>query len=220
MSRIRSKASRRAWLIGAATVLALGTAGAGVVSFELASHPAAQAAQVDMRGNQVRLEPGVAPSAVVVARMKVTLSTGQRFAVPSVGLDVPLGALTAVDNSITPPGFTSAYLIRNFGTTTSAPAAGTVYVVTHSIRGGGVAPGNYLADIHTQQSRVKPGATLDVAGVLYRVTASETVAKTALPTDGTVWANLPNRLVVITCLEKADGTPSTDNLVLFATRIA
>ena len=220
MSSRFSMSSRRVRLSAAVTaiVLVLVLAGAAVWILTQAAGPGAAVAQVDMRGNPVRLDPAVAPSAAVVQRMKVTPTTGDRFVVPSVGLDVPLGALNAVDNSITPPGFTSAYVVRNLGKSITTPTAGTVYVVTHAIRGGGVAPGNYLADIHTQRPRVKPGALIEVAGVNYHVTASVTVPKTALPADRVVWSSVPNRLVVITCLENANGTPSTENLVLFATR--
>ncbi|HEX4401972.1 MAG TPA: hypothetical protein VHZ98_11635 [Galbitalea sp.] len=95
-------------------------------------------------------------------------STGVTLNVPSVGLDVPLGALNAVDGEITPPGFTSAYWVRNLAVPASGGAARTVFVVMHSLRGG-VAPGNYLTNVQTQTSK----AIVKVAGIDYTVTGSQ-----------------------------------------------
>jgi hypothetical protein len=131
---------------------------------------------------------------------------------------VPLGALNGVDGEITPPGFTSAYWVRNLGVPVSGGATGTVFIVMHSLRGGGEAPGNCLANVQTQTSRVKHGAIVEVAGVDYTVTGSELITKTTIFRDSTVWATTPNRLLLITCLEHANGSPSSDNLVITATR--
>jgi hypothetical protein len=171
-----------------------------------------------MRGHPVALDSAATTTVAVESEMKAVPTTGSRFAVPSVRLDVPLGALNAVDHTITPPGFTSAYVVRNLGTTLDAPGAGTIYVVAHSIRGGGVAPGNYLQDTDTETSRVKTGAILHVGNLDYHLTSSEKVTKTQLADNQAIWSDIPNRLVIITCLEHGDGSPSTDNLILTATR--
>jgi hypothetical protein len=107
---------------------------------------------------------------------------------------------------------------RHGRATLEAPGAGTIYVVAHSIRGGGIAPGNYLKDTDTETSRVKPGAAAHVGNLDYHVTSSEKITKTRLGDNQTIWSDIPNHLVVITCLEHADGSPSTDNLILTATR--
>jgi len=145
--------------------------------------------------------------------------TGGQFSVPAVGLDVPLKSLSARDGQITPPGFTSAYWITNRGVPLSQSAEGTVFVVMHSVRGGGVAPGNYLTNIREGTSAVPDGSTIDVAGVSYRVTGWRTILKGGLATDADVWADTPGRLVVITCLERPNGSPSTDNMVIVASRL-
>jgi hypothetical protein len=88
----------------------------------------------------------------------------------------------------------------------------------HSTCRGGIAPGNYLQDTDTETSRVKPGAIVHVGNLDYHVTSSEKITKTQLADDQTIWSNIPNRLIVITCLEHTDGSPSTDNLILTATR--
>jgi hypothetical protein len=170
----------------------------------------------DLRGNAVQLDPGVVP--IPAASSQAKADTGARLIVKSVGLNVPLGALNAVHGEITPPGFTSAYWVRNEGVSTAASSKGTVFVVMHSLRGRGMAPGNYLADVAHQRSKVPGDATVSVAGVDYVVTGSQLISKGTLSQNAAVWANTPNRLLLITCLEHADGSASTDNLVITATR--
>lgn len=216
-ARARRRPRTRAFVAAGALCLILGTPGL-VTLLEGATNPVASSAPLDMRGHPVALDSAAITTVAVETEMKAVPTTGNRFAVPSVRLDVPLGALNAVDHTITPPGFTSAYAVRNLGTTLEAPGAGTVYVVAHSIRGGGIAPGNYLQDTDTETSRVKPGAVVHVGNLDYHVTSSEKITKTQLADDQAIWSDIPNRLVVITCLEHADGSPSTDNLILTATR--
>lgn len=169
----------------------------------------------DMHGNSVVVE-GDFPSPATVAAMDAQSDIGERFHIPSVGLDVPLGALDETAGAITPPEFTSAYLVRNRGESLADASAGTVFVVMHSIRGDGVAPGNYLVDSDAGRSKVVAGATITVGDRSYRVARSITVPKAQLPFESEVWADQPGRLVVITCLKRADGGPAVDNLVLFA----
>lgn len=174
------------------------------------------ASTVDMRGQAVALDPGEAPISAQSSR--AVDDTGSRLLVPSVDLDVPLGALDAVDGQITPPGFTSAYRVRNMGVDPAQSDSGTVFVVMHSLRGGAVGPGNYLIDVDRQRSTVPDGATVIVDGVTFTVTGSSLVSKNRIASESTVWANTPNRLLVITCLQNADGSPSTDNLIITAQR--
>ncbi|MDQ1131225.1 hypothetical protein [Microbacterium sp. SORGH_AS_0888] len=131
---------------------------------------------------------------------------------------MPLGQLNEVDGQITPPGFTSAYQVRNRGVSPEDSAQGTVVVVMHSLRNGAIGPGNYLIDVDQQRSKLAPGAVVVVAGVAYAVTGSELISKDSIAGQSSVWSNTPNRLVLITCLQRPDGSPSTENLVITATR--
>lgn len=198
---------RRRWvflIVGVATALALTGSIVGYVT--------TQSGPVDMQGNRVQAEdvPAAAASASAVP------DTGGQFVVESVGLDVPLGALNAVDGTVEPPGFTSAYRIRNEGVPTKDAAKGTVFVVMHSLRDGGVAPGNSLIDVEHQKAKVGKGTKIQVDGVTYVVTGSQAIEKTDLSKSSTIWADTPNRLVIITCLQRPQGGPSVDNLVIQA----
>lgn len=200
---------RRRWvflIVGVATALAL--------TGSIVGYVAIQSGPVDLRGNRVQAEdvPSAAASASAVP------DTGGQFVVKSVGLDVPLGALNAVDGTVEPPGFTSAYRIRNEGVSTTDSAKGTVFVVMHSLRDGGVGPGNYLIDVEHQKAKVSQGTKIQVDGVTYTVTGSQAVEKRDLSKSSTIWADTPNRLVVITCLQRPQGGPSLDNLVIQAVR--
>ncbi|MCI0158355.1 class F sortase [Leifsonia shinshuensis] len=168
-----------------------------------------------MHGNTVQLDPGVSPAPQAAAR--AVDNAGVRLVVQSVGLNVPLGAINEVDGQIVPPGFSSAYWVRNMGVSIQERASGTVYVVMHSLRNGGVGPGNYLADVAHGRSRLANGATVALDGIEYAVTGSQLIDKAQIAANTVVWANTPDRLILITCLEHANGTPSTQNLVITAT---
>ena len=171
------------------------------------------ATPVDLAGQPVQVD-GPPPNPAASA---VTTGTG-RFQAPSVSLDVPLGSLDVVDDELEPPGFTSAYWVRNLGVAPTDAGSGTVFVVMHSLRGGGVAPGNALIDVDDEQARITDGAEIVVDDVDYRVTRTQTIDKTEIAHDAEVWANTPDRLVVITCLQRPDGKPSTENMVIEAVR--
>ncbi|MBP2459095.1 hypothetical protein ABID70_001662 [Clavibacter michiganensis] len=141
-----------------------------------------------------------------------------RFRAPSVGLDVPLGAVDVVGGVVDPPGFSSAYRVRDLGVAPEDAATGTVFVVMHSVRGGGTGPGDLLIDDRAGSASVAPGAVIEVAGVDYAVGSRRAVPKGELPDDAEVWADTPGRLVVITCLQRPDGSPSRDDMVIEATR--
>ena len=197
-------------LIAAAVILAAGAV--GVIATRAVPAPG----PVDLKGNVVQLDPGDTPSPQILQRMHAVTNTGSRFVVPSVGLDVPLGSLDVVEDEITPPGFTSAYRVDNLGVPLSRAAQGTVFVVMHSLRNGGVGPGNYLIDVDAGTSRVHQGAVIRVGGLTYTVTESQALRKTAVPRDSSLWANTPGRLVVFTCLQVPAQTESVDNMVVFA----
>lgn len=172
------------------------------------------AGPVDMNGNQVRADQAVGSPELAAA----TPSGLGRFSAPSVGLDVPLGALNVVNGRIEPPGFTSAYWVSNLGVSIDNASSGTVFVTMHSLRNGGVGPGNFLIDVDGQKAKIAEGSTITVDGVRYTTTKSETVAAASIGQDSAIWANTPNRLVVITCMQQLQGGVSVENLVIEATR--
>ena len=172
----------------------------------------------DMKGHSVTLDEGSGLTPKVVQEMHATADTGSDFEIPSVGLTVPLGSLQMTSNTITPPGFASAYQVRNLGVAPAHAAEGTVFVAMHSCRNGAICPGNYVIDVQNQKAKVGIGATIDVAGVSYTVTGTQAIGKTSISQDSSVWANTPNRLVVITCLQRPQGGPSVDNMVIIANR--
>lgn len=194
----------------------------GVVTSLTAPRSASPAASVrgptatSMNGKQVVLDPGVVP--ISAKKSHAVADTGKRLIVPSVGLNVPLGAMNEVDGQVTPPGFTSAYRIRNLGVAFTEPASGTVYVAMHSLRNGAIGPGNYLIDVATGTPKVANGAKVVAAGVTYTVSSTAKVLKKDLPHDAALWANTPDRLVLITCLQNPQNIESAYNIVTIATR--
>lgn len=212
----RAAARRRPAVALAACGVALALVGGFLLSHHHDDTP--PSATRDLRGKPVILAPGVVPPAPVVAKMRVNDDVGTRFEVPSVGLDVPLGTLSMVDDNITPPGIDSAYEVRNLGVSPDRAGAGTVFVVMHSLHGGGVGPGNYLIDAARGTTSLARSAAVVVSGVTYKVTGSQAVPLDDLPDRDRVWAAVPNRLVIITCLQTTDGRPATKNLVITAVR--
>ncbi|HEY0246736.1 MAG TPA: class F sortase [Gryllotalpicola sp.] len=215
-----SGAPRRSRLLLLGVIAAALIAASIVGAIHVMTPTTAGASLTDLRGRAVAPDAGSGLSPALVTDMHAQADTGTRFEVPSVGLDVPLGALDMARNTITPPGFSSAYLVRNLGVAPSASAQGTVFVAMHSLRGGGVGPGNYLIDVAKQKAKVAVGAKIDVAGVEYTITSSRAIGKGDISRDRSVWADVPGRLVVITCLQRRQGGPSLDNLVIVATRDA
>lgn len=190
---------------------------AGVV---LIARPDAGSGPRGLSGNRVALDPGTVPDAASRRSMNAVGDTGRRFRVPAVDLDVPLGAVSAVDRAITPPGFTSAYLVRNMGVTPRQAGTGTVFVAMHSLRDGAVGPGNYLVDVPAARARVQPGTRVAVGSRTYAVTGSRTIRKSAIATDREVWRSVDGRLVIITCLQRPGGRRSVDNVVITARLIS
>jgi len=212
----RRHAAGRRLVMCLVAMLAIGTAAVGAL------HLAGDQRQryvtaVDMDGHAVVPDPDARVTTAEAAAMHIT-ATELRLRVPSVGLDVPVDALTAVNGTITPPGFAQAYWVRNAGVAPADAASGTVFLVTHSTRGGAVAPGNYLIDIDAAASVVASGAWIELGDLHYRVTGSSIIAKTAIAGQASVWANVPGRLQLITCLQRSTraNVPSVSNVVITA----
>lgn len=177
----------------------------------------ATAAPQDLIGTTMNADDGEYPTGEQIARMRI--GEAGRFQSPSLGMDVPLNSMSTVDGVATPPGFRSAYLLRDHGVSPADAAAGTTYVVMHSAMKTGFAPGNYLVDKRTGTSKVPEGTVVSVDGVEYAITGHRNVLKTELPSDAEVWdEGAPGRLVIITC-QQMNGARTTHNTVFFAERI-
>jgi hypothetical protein len=143
--------------------------------------------------------------------------SGGRFEADSVGLNVPLMAMSPVNGVIEPPDYENAYWVREAGVSPDAAATGTVIVAMHSLPNGQAAPGNALMDVAGGRAAIAVGAVIHVDGVDYRVTATKVENKNLVPSDADVWSSVPGRLVVFTCLQLPDGSPSVDNIIITAT---
>ena len=159
---------------------------------------------LDLAGNRVHVDQASRPDPRALAS-----------GVPAADLNVPLGSVSVIDGAVTPPGFRSAYLLVNRGVVPAEADRGTVFVITHSVHGGGDAPGNRLiTDAGT--FRLRAGDAITAGGASYRVTGSRTVPKAGLAGDARTWATVPGRLIVITCMLGPNGGLTDRNLVVEA----
>lgn len=164
----------------------------------------------DLDGRPVTPDPGVTPAPGADSEASI----GVRLRVPAVGLDVPVGAVRSVRGTVVPPGFRSAYWVRDRGVSVDAPERGTLVLVMHALGAGGRAPGNALVD-RAGTPRVHPGDEVRVGSHRYRVQGADTVAKSGL--DGhAAWRDVPGRLLLVTCAARSDGAPATRNVVVTA----
>jgi hypothetical protein len=147
----------------------------------------------DLSGRPVVPDDPAILDPAVIASMAPTPQVGDlRVTLDAVGLDVPLGAMTMVDDTVNPPGYDAVYWVRNLGVGLDQPADGTLYLATHALDAGGLAPGNYLTDVPL-------GSVLRVGPLAYRVTETRTVPKAEIGGDTGIWANSPSRVVLLTC---------------------
>ncbi|WP_228510610.1 class F sortase [Curtobacterium sp. VKM Ac-2884] len=213
--RPRRRGDALLWTIAvlAAATLVVGVVGVVTATTGAASPTAITGTSLD--GKQVTLDPG--ESGTAASASHAVADTGVQLVVPSVGLDVPLGELDAVDGQITPPGFREAYRVRNLGVSLADRADGTVFVVMHSLRNGAIGPGNLLIDVDGQRSEVAVGSSVRIGDARWTVTGSERITKATVAADADVWADEPGRLLLITCLQRPDGSASVDNVVIEAT---
>ena len=179
----------------------------------------------DLMGNKVAPEDNSINDPAYVQAADAKPDIGLRFKIPSVDLDVALGSVKSVNGVINPPGFTSAFLIRDFGLGTDLENAdkGTIYVATHALRSPGKAPGNYVVD-QNGNILVQDGAEIDVGGRVYKVVSSETVLKTDLGLQANLWSDTPGMLVFVTCLESGSAIitngHSDTNVVIIGTLVS
>ena len=186
-------------LLVLAFLLMIGGAVFGVMAWQKSQ--ANKDLPVDMDNNRIMPEDTSALDPDFLKAANTVDDIGVRFVINSVGLDVPLGEVNAVNGVLNPPGFVSAYRVRNLGVTLDAAATGTVYVVAHALRPPGRGPGNFVTDLSNGTVTVKVGDLIQVGDVNYRMTDSRVVSKADLGGEADLWANTPGMLVFVTCME-------------------
>lgn len=183
--------------------------------------PSAGPTLKDMDGRPVIPDdPDLTDPSWVQAAGAVDADHDNGFVIDSVGLNVPLGSVNAVNNVMNPPGFSSAYWVRNMGVSLANADQGTVYIVAHSTRGGGRSPGNYVIDVPNQTTSLKPGDIITADNRTYKFVEAQIIDKNELGDHPELWANQPGRLIFITCLQKPDNSPSVNNMVIIATLVS
>lgn len=211
------RTGRLGWAVRIAVAGLLLAAAAIAGAFTVTSYLTEQGYPRDMKGDPVLLPPP--PVAVQEQTHAIPSVDGRTLRVPSTGLNVPLGELNEVGGIIDPPGFASAYLVRNYGSDLTNAATGTVFVVMHSCRRGAICPGNYLIDVAAGTASVRTGADIYVARLHYRATGWQKVPKPDVRSASDVWAIVPGRLVLLTCLQIPAQTASIDNMIITATLV-
>jgi hypothetical protein len=159
------------------------------------------------------------PAQTPVARF--TPSSTVHLVIPAVHLDLPLLALTPRKGVINPPTLTAGYWIDPYGGPVADPkkATNTLYIAAHSAQRGHDGFDPLLAPDH-RGSALAAGNRIQVrtpdGTATYTVEGAKRYDKNALPGAADVWESHPGRLVLITCFLRADGRPSTENMVVFA----
>lgn len=217
---VRAAARRKRRLGPARMILATAFSLVAVIAagWTVNAYLAQQEQPKDMRGNPVLF---AAPSQEMLDRIDaVPAEGGIRLEVPVAALDVTVGAINQVDGVMDPPGFASAYLVRNYGANLAHATMGSVFLVMHSCRGGAVCPGNYLIDVAAGTASVPIGADVYLDDLHYRVTGWQKVDKPEVGDTAEIWENVPGRLVMLTCLQNKEQTASTQNMVVTAQLVA
>lgn len=194
---------------------------AGVIALQAPTSSPATGAPRDLDGRPVSVAvppPATDEPAPTTGPATADVPPDQhdRLVVPAVGLDVPLGSMRVRRGVVDPPGFAAAYRVT--GLPAQVPSATGTYIAMHALRGGGRAPGNALWDTAAGRARIAVGDLVSVDGGSWRVTAIGTPTKRSVPGDDRLWSTGPDDLVLLTCLERPDGRPSTRNVVVTAER--
>lgn len=169
----------------------------------------------DMSGNKVVLDEEL-PDQGAVEEMDIQ-ETKDRLVLDRVGLDVRLKDMNVVNGNATPPTLDAAFTLRGYGLA-SDDGKGTTYIATHSVRGG-AAPGNKLIDVPNKSASVIVGDTVKAYGNTYEVEKVFTSEKDKTPTNDDIWEKKDGRLVILTCLQRPDGTRSVENVVIQAQKV-
>lgn len=138
-------------------------------------------------------------------------STG-RLVVPQVGIDAPALTYALTDGIGDPPTHQDAYVVEGYGKP-SDPTSGTAYVLVHSGYQG-EALGDLLTDTEAKDSYLEPDDLFYVDGVEFEVVSEarhskdslERVDASGIPLVPEVWEDVEGRLVLMTCLQRAQGS--------------
>lgn len=145
--------------------------------------------------------------------MKQISNIGKRVKIPSLNADFALGSLEETASGvIEPTNFTSVFWIKNRGVKYDNPSKGTVYLAAHALNQNsegngltGLAPGNWLYDPITKQSKLNPGDIIEVGGVKYEFVESRRAGKGLIARDKDIWnEKKPNRLIWISCVSNSN----------------
>lgn len=145
--------------------------------------------------------------------MKQISNTGKRVKIPSLNADFALGSLVEPKNgTVEPTNFTSVFWIKNRGVKYDHPEQGSVFLASHALDTtpdgralSGLAPGNWLYDPVTRESKLNPGDIMEVGGVRYKFKEFKRAGKGLIARDKDIWnEKKPNRLVFLTCISNSN----------------
>lgn len=145
--------------------------------------------------------------------MKQISNTGKRVKIPSLNADFALGSLVEPKNgTVEPTNFTSVFWIKNRGVKYTQPEKGSVFLAAHALDTtpdgralSGLAPGNWLYDPVTRESKLNPGDILEVGGTKYKFKEFKRAGKGLIARDKDIWnEKKPNRLVFLTCISNSN----------------
>ncbi|SDQ88542.1 class F sortase [Quadrisphaera sp. DSM 44207] len=211
---LRTTALAGAVVLAASGAVTLGTAIASRDGAGTTALPALPPAAAD----EVLAVPGAAQPARAAPG---PVGSSVRLQVPEVGLDVPVLPLAPADGALNPPTIGEAYWVQPYGDPVgdAEQADNTLYIAAHSSSGGGAAF-DPLLDRRRQRGALEPGDVVTVrtpqGSVDYTVQRTQRYATDELAGAEEVWEASPGRLVLITCFQRGDGRPSTENLVVVA----
>jgi hypothetical protein len=168
----------------------------------------------DMDGNLTIPDVPVPTDDAYLEALDMVLNDGgEGFAIPVVGLHVPLGSVNIVDDVINPPNFTNVFRIRGISVPAERAGEGTVYLSGHASFLGR-SPGNYVQE--NEQSTLRPGDVIKVDGQIYHYVKAMVLTKNELRINSDIWdGSQPGRLIFITCLLGNDRSTPHLNLVIF-----
>lgn len=145
--------------------------------------------------------------------MKQISNTGKRVKIPSLNADFALGSLVEPKHgTVEPTNFTSVFWIKNRGVKYDHPEQGSVFLASHALDTtpdgralSGLAPGNWLYDPVTRESKLNPGDIMEVGGVRYKFKEFKRAGKGLIARDKDIWnEKKPNRLVFLTCISNSN----------------
>lgn len=156
-------------------------------------------------------------STSVVANQPVELAEPVRIVLPTLGVDAPLypgGIDTDAAGRLNPPDNRPAWWIRTAIPSTTGESTGTAMILGHNL-GDGMTPFSHL-------DRLRPGEEIVIwtsTGVIrYAVDEVVPIGRRALPDDARLMADVPGRLLLVTC-RTAGGVATADNVVVVAHQV-